>query len=359
MSLLGIDIGTTHCKAGVFREDGKAVRIASRPTRTRQDGLGRYFYDPGELWETAAACIREVLKEGTQDVQSIGIASMAESGLLVDSRTGTAKTAFLPWFDSRSMDQAERIGKEADPYERFRITGLRSSYKYGLAKLLWLKEQDPDILNHAVWLSASDYAAYRLTGTMATDYSLAGRTFAFDINKREWDSSWIRHFGLNPDLFPAALPAGSRLGCVHSGASAETGLPPGTPVAIAGHDHVCAALAVGAVREGDVYVSAGTAETLVGILPDSELSQREYDSGLSYGLHAVQGQRFWMGGISASGGSVEWLRGLLGDDGLSYQELMGLLESGREEPTGILYFPYLSGSGAPGRTRVQERLSWG
>jgi len=54
-----------------------------------------------------------------------------------------------------------------------------------------------------------------------------------------------------------------------------------------------------------------------------------------------------MGGLSASGGSVEWLRAILDEPPLSYAELDALLEGASPGPTGILYFPYLSGSGSP------------
>src|SRR5690606_38619812 len=93
--------------------------------------------------------------------------------------------------------------------------------------------------------------------------------------------------------------------------------------------------------------SMGTAETLVGTLPERPLERADYEAGLSFGLHVAPQRLFWMGGNSASGGSLEWLRHLLADESLSYEEILSLLARTPEEPTGILYYPYLSGSGAP------------
>src|SRR5690606_29593878 len=76
-------------------------------------------------------------------------------------------------------------------------------------------------------------------------------------------------------------------------------------------------------------------------------TQEEFSSGLSFGVLIVPGMNFWMGGQSASGGSVEWLRGLLGDPELTYDDVLALCAQAKEGPTGILYFPYLTGSGAP------------
>jgi xylulokinase len=91
----------------------------------------------------------------------------------------------------------------------------------------------------------------------------------------------------------------------------------------------------------------GTAETLLGALPERRLTEDDFRSGLIYGCHVARGCGYWLGSLSASGGSVEWLRAQLSDKPLSYNEIDALLASARPEPTGILYFPYLVGSGPP------------
>ena len=160
--------------------------------------------------------------------------------------------------------------------------------------------------------------AYRLSGALAFDYSLAARTYAFRINQKKWDADWLKEFGLHDSLFPDALPAGTVIGKVGREAAQQTGLREGVPVVIGGHNHVCAALAVGAIRPGTVYDSMGTAETLIGTMEEKELGEREFRSGLPFGCHIAPGRYFWMGGNPASGGSVEWLRPLLADETLSY-----------------------------------------
>lgn len=344
MNLLAIDIGTTHSKAGLFGADGSTGKTAVRKTITHVNQKGETYFDPEELWTSVASAIKEVLAEG-ETVAAVGIASMAETGLLIDRGTGKPRSFMIPWFDRRSLPQAEQIAREDTALSRFSKTGLHNSFKYGLTKILWLHEQDPQITGGAVWLSAADYIAYRLTGVLATDYTLAARTYAFRIDEKRWDEPWIRHFGLEADLFPEAVQSGQKIGetreCEH------LGLIDGIPVAIAGHDHVCAALAVGAVRPEVVFDSVGTAETLMGTMPEQLLGAREYESGLSYGIHVVPGYGFWMGGCSASGGSVEWMRAQLGEEPLSYERVIDLLGGANPGPTGIFYYPYLSGSGAP------------
>jgi xylulokinase len=91
----------------------------------------------------------------------------------------------------------------------------------------------------------------------------------------------------------------------------------------------------------------GTAEAIEGVFAERPLNEGDYRSGLVFGCHVVPGMNYWMGGLSASGGSVEWLRAALGDPELSYSDLSALLEKANPAPTGILYFPYLAGSGSP------------
>lgn len=339
--LVGIDVGTTHCKVGLFASDGTALRVESRPVVARREGE-LFSYDPREVWGAVATSLANLPLDGAS-VAGVGISSMAETGLLLDRRTGEERTALLPWFDTRALAQAERIAGGSDPLERFRRSGLRVRYKAGLAKLLWLREKAGVSLEGAVWLSAADYVAYRLTGELGTDYTLAARTLAFDLPVREWDAPWIRRWGFAPELFPPARPSATIVGHV---AVDVRGISRGTPVVVAGHDHVCAAFAAGAIEPGVVFDSMGTAETLVGALPERPLREAEYRSGFMYGAHVVPDRLFWMGGTSASGGSVEWLRELLGREPLEYGELEELLEAS-PGPTGILYFPYLSGSGTP------------
>jgi xylulokinase len=344
-----VDVGTTHCKAGLFEPDGTVLNISSRPMRTRRAGQGYSYFEPEELWSIVSAVIRKAAASaGVRKIAALGIASMAETGLLVEKVNGKPRSVFFPWFDTSATEQAELLQQQDDPQERFCKSGIRPSFKCSLAKLLWLRERQPGVERGAIWLSVADYVAFRLTGRMATDYSLAGRTYAFRLDRRSWDEAWLDQLGLEPGIFPQLLQAGTPLGEVRIDLP---GLSKGTPVAVTGHDHICAAFAAGAILSGEVFNSIGTAETLLGAIEQRPLGIIDYQSGLSYGCHTAPGQFYWLGGQSASGGSVEWLRSALADPSrdrpLSYDEMDTLAAHAAEGPTKILYFPYLVGSGSP------------
>ena len=111
------------------------------------------------------------------------------------------------------------------------------------------------------WPSVADYIAYRLTGEFGTDYSLACRTVVFDIDRKQWDEAWLNQWDLTPDLFPASrAERHNDRSYTHS----QFWIPLSTPVAIGGHDHLCAALAADVSQPGEVFDSIGTAEVLIG-----------------------------------------------------------------------------------------------
>lgn len=347
MYLLGIDLGTTNTKAALFDRTGRLVRHAKRATLDRQDDKGVFYYDPEEMWQTVVSVVREVLHKISPDaVHVLAVAGMAETGLLLDRSSLEPRTPLIPWFDDACIAHVDQVRNGVDPLDRFQHTGLYPSFKHGLVKILWLKETTPEILDSALWLSAPGYVTLRLTGRPVFDPTLAVRTYAWSLQERAWHSEWLERFQLRSNLFPDVIPSGSPAGHLTAGAAGELGLSSATTVALSGHDHVCASLAAGAIAPGVVMDSMGTAETLMGVEPDAPLTEEAFRSGLSYGPHVTEGRRFWSGGCPSSGGAVEWLRSAFGDPPVPYDDLMRALES-VPVPCGLLYFPYLSGSGAP------------
>lgn len=345
--IIAIDIGTTNLKAGLFEEEGTCLIVSSRKTQYNTHPQGFTYIDPQELWKSVTELIMEVTGSASRNIRAVSITSMAESGLLLNRKTGMPTTEMIPWFDTSSIKQTKLIEKEIDSFEQFSHTGLHLSYKYGLAKLLWLRDRDRSLFHdQLVWLSASSYIAFCLTGKIAEEQTLAARTFVYQIDCNQWDEALIRHFGFCPELFPRVTQCLESIGAVKQ-ELLNLGIFSNTNVYIAGHDHVSSSLAVGIVSPGQVYNSMGTAETLVGTFRKRELTKADYKSGLSFGLHPCNDLYFWMGGHSSSGGSIEWVREILGDERLTYDQIHDYLEMAGNDPSGILFYPYLTGSGAP------------
>ncbi len=123
-AILAVDIGTTHCKAGLFALDGSALKIVTHPMVALRASTGEAYFDPEALWATAATVIRKVADKAVT-IAAIGIASMAETGLLVDRRTAAARSFFGPWFHTAAPGPG-RTEPQAipNPLERYPKTGL-------------------------------------------------------------------------------------------------------------------------------------------------------------------------------------------------------------------------------------------
>ncbi|MDQ4128557.1 MAG: FGGY family carbohydrate kinase, partial [Actinomycetota bacterium] len=262
--LIGADVGTTNIKAVAFDRSGRAAARASSPTPTRYPRPGRAHHDAEELWASFAKTLRGVTDQldDPRRVAGIAVASFAEAAVPLDAQ-GRPTQDVIAWFDGRSRPQAERLGRDFGGDRLFALTGLSLQPIFGLCKVLWLKENEPDAFARtATWLNVADYMAFRLSGVPATDYSLASRTLALDLHRLEWAGGLLEELDVPQDLFAPLRRGGSPLGPVTPEAAAKTGLTESARVAVGGHDHVCGALAVGVTETGTMLNSLGTAEAI-------------------------------------------------------------------------------------------------
>ena len=338
--LIGADVGTTNIKVVAFDSSGRAVESASSPTPTRYPGPGRADHDPEELWTSFAATLRRVTErlDDPGRVASIAVASVGEAAVPLDSR-GDPTGDIIAWFDGRAGPQAVRLGRAVGQDRLFGLTGLSLQPIFGLCKLLWLKENEPDAYSRtATWLNVADFMAFRLCGVAATDFSLASRTLALNLQGLRWADELLEEVGIPPDLFAPLRKSGSPLGPVSGEAASLTGLPEGACVAAGGHDHVCGALAVGVTSAGTMLNSLGTAEAIFLPLERPLTDPRVGTQGYTQGAH-VAGGYYVFGGQYTSGASVEWLRGIL--DGAGYDTLIPEAESVPPGSFGAYFLPHL------------------
>lgn len=192
--------------------------------------------------------------------QAVGVAGLAESGAPLDSACRPLARV-IAWHDPRGAEVVAAIQEAAGGDLDLRI-GQRLRTVSSIAKLGWL-------VGHGVvgvrwWLGVPELVVHALTGSRVTDFSLAARTGAYDVVDRRPLDGITDALGLPHDVFPAPGPAGSVMGRVSASGAAWSGIPAGTPVTVAGHDHLAAAAGCGAGR-GDLVNSVGTAETVLGL----------------------------------------------------------------------------------------------
>ena len=356
--LLGLDLGTTNCKALAFDLDGQLMGSASEPTpalpSTGSNAADRSAptYDADALWQVSARLIREVNQqlESNQRVVALSVASMGESGVLVDA-AGIPLAPVLTWYDRRTVPWNDWWRQRLDEATIYQITGLPLDHIYSAHKLLWHRQHAPSTFSRAqTWLGLSDWIAFCLTGRRTMSYSQACRTMLFDLRTRTWSEELLHLSELPASLLPPALPSGEIIGEVTPEAAHLTELAAGTVVASGGHDHICAALAAGAIKPGIVLNSSGTTDTILATLEVPVLSGELAGSGLCCGCHTSRDRYYLKGGIM-SGAVISWLTTLF-NDGDRVNVLKELMEEAASAPmlAGDTWFlPYLGGSGPPDR----------
>ncbi|MHC1787538.1 MAG: L-fuculokinase [Christensenellales bacterium] len=336
MLALSVDVGTSGRKAAIFSPEGEMLAQAQRPAQARADAQGSLWYDPDELYLGICQMIMGLPEGLRRSVGVMGITGMAEGGLLID-RQGRPCCAAMPWNTPLSRGAYEQY-LQAAPDDRAAKTGLRASYKHSIFKILALGPAPG-----ALWLGLPEYIAFRLSGSRAAVASLAARTYAYDIRQRAWDGAFLERLGLTPDIFPPLFAEGAPLGSLLAEAARLSGLPEGIPVTVGGHDHLCALYGAGADRQGDVLISAGTAQAVLG--PLDSLAGMDPDSGLSYGPHILPGRYVWMGGLQAAGGSLNWITGLLYPES-GHEGVLAAAQGILSGPGDLLYYPFLNGLSA-------------
>jgi xylulokinase len=343
--LLGIDAGTTNCKAFLFDGAGQTVASASAPTPIRRPQPGWAEHDADDLWQVVAGLVRRIAAgSATRPIAGVAVASMAEAGVLVDA-AGRALTPMIAWFDARPAAWCERWIAAHGRDTTYAIAGVAPRPIFGAFKLQWLRDQMPDAYRAAArWLHVADYLAFRLCGVAATDYSLATRSMLLDQRTRCWSDGLIARAGLRRELFATLHPAGTRLGSVSHAAAALTGLPAGTPVGVGGHDHVCGALAAGVVAHGACLDSMGTAESAFVATEAPLLERLTASAEVNLGSHVVRDRWYLMRGVSSAGASIEWAGRLLaGSTEPAHVALERLAGTAAPGAGGALFLPRITG----------------
>jgi xylulokinase len=308
--LLGIDLGTTLTKVGVFAPDGRVVRLQSAPTPITWDGTEQAHHDAEALWAVVAKLIQQVaLDLETNRLVSVGISSFGEAGVLLGA-DGTPRTPVLAWFDSRPKQKSDALLKTLDLGAMRRQTGLMADHTYSLFKLLWFKNQIN--LDGLRWVSVADWIAFKLTGSVQMGVTQASRTLLFDLKTQTWLEDALQDLGLPPDILAPIRRPTQPIGLVTKEAASLTGLPLGLSVMESVHDQPSAAAGVGATEPGVLLNACGTAETLFATLRPDRLESALETESVVVGHHALTDRYYIMTSMRASGSVFDWFVRMVG-----------------------------------------------
>jgi sugar (pentulose or hexulose) kinase len=294
--LLGIDVGTSNCKAAVVDAAGAELAHGSTPTPWQRVPTGAQI-EPDALLAAAVEAAREALARAPAGrVAGIGVTSMGETGVLLDA-DGAPVAPAIAWYDARGAGEAQAIADELGAETFTEHTGLPPSPLCSLAKLRWLAANVPAARAGRRWLNVGEWIVRGLGGSDVCELSLASRSGLLDLAARAPYASALDWGGLPQDLLGEIVVAGTPAGTCDAGAlpGAE-----GAVLTVAGHDHPCAGVGVGVVAPGDVLDSCGTAEALIRVAAPPlgpEDVRRCVASGITVGWHVAEGRQALLGSL--------------------------------------------------------------
>jgi xylulokinase len=352
--ILAHDLGTSGNKATLFTTDGELVDSQTYPYETLYFHGNWAEQNPSDWWRAVCDSTGALIS----GIDSAKIACVAFSGqmmgcLCVDKKGNPLRNSII-YSDQRASLETRLLLDQIDEKEFYNIIGHRASPSYSIEKLMWLKNNEPETYSRTYkMLNAKDYINYKLTGNMATDYSDASGTNAFDLNTYQWSDKIVDISGIDGDMLPVTRESTAVLGTVTTAASKDTGLPEGTPVVVGGGDGVCAGVGVGCIKPGIAYNYVGSSSwialTVEKPIYDEQMRTMNW-------AHAVPGYLQPSGTMQTAGSSYNWLKNEICRIETEAAEKLGLspyeminqeIEKSPPGANGVIFLPYLLGERTP------------
>jgi xylulokinase len=355
MSLIGLDIGTTGCKAIVFSREAEILGRCSREYPISMPHPNWAEQDAEQVWRLAWEALREAVARARGDPPvALALSVQGEAVTLVDGE-GRALRPMILGMDTRTGEEnrwlAERFGAEM----LFQRTGMPMHTINTLPKLLWLQRHEPE-----VWLAAEQFLLYedfflrRFGGEATISHCLASRTQMYDLAAGAWAEDILVECKIDPQrLAPLAPATGGAVGTLRPDLARALGLEDEVLLVSGGHDQACAAVGSGVVEAGRAMVSTGTAEVVEVSMETPVLGEVLRKGNISVYRHVVPDMYLSMTLNHSGGLLLRWFRDTLcrwerEQAAASGQDAYDLiLTDVPDGPTDLLVLPHFAGSGTP------------
>jgi xylulokinase len=309
-AILGLDIGTTEAKAGLFGLDGRPLGIAHEPYPTDLGPDGRAEQDPTDWWAALGRCVRAIDRSGIDVVAICGV-GQGPTLVAVDDDGRPVRPA-ITWQD-------RRVGNGG----------------FGLeTRLGWLAAEESDAVERARWLmNAWDALGHWLTGRAVSSLQRHEAALAPDA---------LHALGIDPSRVPAPVPVGSVIGGLRDETAERLALAAGIPVIAGVNDGTASMLGAGLLEPGDA-VDTGGASGGFGVYVDRPIRL----PGVFSAPAPIDGRWVVGGAMAATGAALDWLKDSFLGGRWTLEELLAEAAAVPAGAEGLVFLPYLAGERAP------------
>lgn len=343
--VIGIDLGTGSVKGLVLDRSGTVIEQATENYPLFHPHKGYSEQRPADWIEGTKKVLLTLVDKLPQlktELKGISISGQMHSLVLLDEQGEPLRNAIL-WNDVRTTEQCQEITEVLGDklLEKTKNLALEG---FTLPKLLWVKEQEPEIWQRAArFLLPKDYLAYWLTGNQQMELSDAAGTLLLNVTEEAWDKEIAEVFGISEDLLPPLVQSMDHVGDVQAELCGSLGIEGKVQVFAGGADNACAALGAGIVAEDRGMCSIGTSGVFLSYEGQKE---RQYNGKLHYFNHVIKDSCYSMGVTLAAGQSLTWYKETFAQ-GVSFDQLIEEAEASSVGSSGLLFTPYIMGERTP------------
>lgn len=380
MSVIGLDIGTTGCRAIVFGREWEILGRASREYPVLTPHADWAQQDAEHVWQLALEALAQAVTQSRADPpRAMALSVQGEAVIPVDRAGHPLREAILG-MDARSTAENAWLAETFDPKMLFQRTGMPMHTINTITKLLWLKRNEPEVWAAAAqFLLYEDYFLRRLTGRAVISHCLASRTQMYDLHTSDWATDILDRCEIDParlaqlapndavgcavHTFPkddgerknrpvekvrTAHPTNAVVGTLDRTVARQIGVTGDVLLVSGGHDQACAALGSGVIRPGLAMVSTGTAEVVEVAMASPVLDESLRQGGISIYRHVVPGLYVAMTLNHSGGMALRWFRDTLCQEKCPHEDAYDLiLADAPAGPTRLMVLPHFSGAGTP------------
>lgn len=321
--------------------------------------------DPDQIYESVISCIRKLVDESsisTEDIVAVGMDGQMAGVMGVDENFKPVGN-YDSWLDTRCENYINTM-KQYDEKKIISITGAPVTYAHG-PKILWRKNERPEEYNKvAKFVMITTYVAAKLVdldiNDAFIDYTYLHFTGFADINKKEWSSELLNHFGVDENKLPKIVEPWKVIGEIDPKTSLESGLSVGTKIIAGCGDTAATILGAGVVSPGIAIDIAGTASVFSCCVnqynPDTEYKTLLTSRSVIDGLWT---QLAYIGG---GGQCLAWFKkDIVNNDNINFDDLNNEAKEIEPGSDGLYFIPHFAGRTCPNNTNVRGawlNLNW-
>jgi gluconokinase len=339
---LGIDIGTTATKTVAFSNEGAVLASVAQGYAMQHPQPGFSEQNPDEIVQAVVQGIYEVTQQLPGGKPLLVAVSAAMHSLIAVDEQGVPITPCIIWADNRSASIAHQLRNSENGKTFYSLTGVPIHSMTPLCKLLWFKEQQPELFEKAYkFIGIKEYLFFKLFGQYVIDTSLATATGLLNIHSLQWEESILKFIGIDAERLSTIVPTVQVY--PYQNGPVKLAVPPGTPFVIGASDGALSNIGTGATGPGQMVVNIGTSSAARILLPIVETDEQMR----TFCYHA-NGSQYIAGGASNNGAVVlQWVKDSLLQTDDDFETLFKQATEVVPGGDGLIMLPYILGERAP------------